>query len=111
MANSFFKCILYWTKRKVNRNNAKGFFACSKNLFWNAYDRAPCLVIEVSSVNVIKQEVKIVVEEGEDREIKTYNVSELKFKPKKKKFDLAAEELKQLEGLEGKDDPSMDSDQ
>ena len=66
---------------------------------------------EVSSVNVIKQEVKIVVEEGEDREIKTYNVSELKFKPKKKKFDLAAEELKQLEGLEGKDDPSMDSDQ
>ncbi len=63
---------------------------------------------EVASVNVIKQEVKIVIEEGEDREIKTYNVSELKFKPKKKKFDLAAEELKQLEGLEGKDDPSMD---
>ena len=55
---------------------------------------------EVSSVNVIKQEVKIVVEEDEDREIKTYNVSELKFKPKKKKFDLAAEELKELEGLE-----------
>ena len=57
---------------------------------------------EVASVNVIKQEVKIVVEEDEDREIKTYNVSELKFKPKKKKFDLAAEELKELEGLEDK---------
>ena len=57
---------------------------------------------EVASVNVIKQEVKIVVEEDEEREIKTYNVSELKFKPKKKKFDLAAEELKELEGLEDK---------
>lgn len=57
---------------------------------------------EVTSVNVIKQEVKIVVEEDEEREIKTYNVSELKFKPKKKKFDLAAEELKELEGLEDK---------
>lgn len=59
---------------------------------------------EVTSVNVIKQEVKIVVEEDEEREIKTYNVSELKFKPKKKKFDLAAEELKELQGLEDKDD-------
>lgn len=57
---------------------------------------------EVASVNIIKQEVKIVVEEDEEREIKTYNVSELKFKPKKKKFDLAAEELKELEGLEDK---------
>ena len=63
---------------------------------------------EVSSVNVIKQEVKIVVEEGEDREIKTYNVSELKFKPKKKKFDLAAEELKELQGLEDKDDANIE---
>ena len=59
---------------------------------------------EVTSVNVIKQEVKIVVEEDEEREIKTYNVSELKFKPKKKKFDLAAEELKELQGLEDKDE-------
>ena len=59
---------------------------------------------EVTSVNVLKQEVKIVVEEDEEREIKTYNVSELKFKPKKKKFDLAAEELKELQGLEDKDD-------
>ncbi len=63
---------------------------------------------EVSSVNVIKQEVKIVVEEGEDREIKTYNVSELKFKPKKKKFDLAAEELKELQDLEDKNDANIE---
>ncbi len=63
---------------------------------------------EVSSVNIIKQEVKIVVEEDEDREIKTYKVSELKFKPKKKKFDLAAEELKELEGLEDKADANIE---
>lgn len=66
---------------------------------------------EVTSINVIKQEVKIVVEEGDDREIKTYNVKELKFKPKKKKFDLAAEELKELEGLEGKNDPKMEENE
>ena len=65
---------------------------------------------EVTSVNVIKQEVKIVVEEDEEREIKTYNVSELKFKPKKKKFDLAAEELKELQGLEDKDDGVENAD-
>ena len=63
---------------------------------------------EVASVNIIKQEVKIVVEEDEDREIKTYNVSGLKFKPKKKKFDLAAEELKELEGLEDKADANVE---
>lgn len=63
---------------------------------------------EVASVNVIKQEVKIVVEEDEEREIKTYNVSELKFKPKKKKFDLAAEELKELEGLEDKAEANVE---
>ena len=65
---------------------------------------------EVTSVNVIKQEVKIVVEEDEEREIKTYNVSELKFKPKKKKFDLAAEELKELEGLEDKEEGVENAD-
>ncbi len=65
---------------------------------------------EVTSVNVIKQEVKIVVEEDEEREIKTYNVSELKFKPKKKKFDLAAEELKELQGLEDKDEGVENAD-
>ena len=65
---------------------------------------------EVTSVNVIKQEVKIVVEEDEEREINTYNVSELKFKPKKKKFDLAAEELKELQGLEDKDDGVENAD-
>ena len=50
------------------------------------------------------------VEEDEEREIKTYNVSELKFKPKKKKFDLAAEELKELQGLEDKEEGVENAD-
>lgn len=60
---------------------------------------------EVASVNVIRQLVKIVVENDGDREIKEYHIKQIKYKPKKKKFDLAAEELKKLEELEGKNDP------
>ena len=55
---------------------------------------------EVVSLNVLRQLVKIVVEQDDDREIKEYHIKEIKYKPKKKKFDLAAEELKKLEELE-----------
>lgn len=55
---------------------------------------------EVVSVNVLRQLVKIVVEQDDDREIKEYHIKQIKYKPKKKKFDLAAEELKKLEDLE-----------
>ena len=55
---------------------------------------------EVVSVNVLRQKVKIVVEVDDEREIKEYAIDELKFKPKKKKFNLASEELKALKGLE-----------
>ena len=55
---------------------------------------------KVSSVNVLRQTVKIIIEENENIDVKEYKIDELKFKPKKKKFDLAAEELKELEGLE-----------
>ena len=63
---------------------------------------------EVASVNVLRQLVKIVVENGDDREIQEYHIKQIKYKPKKKKFDLAAEELKKLEELEGKNDPKND---
>ena len=43
---------------------------------------------EVVSVNVLRQKVKIVVEVDDEREIKEYAIDELKFKPKKKKFNL-----------------------
>lgn len=63
---------------------------------------------EVLSVNVLRQRVKIVIEQNDEREVKEYSVNELKFRPKKKKFDLAAEELKELKGLEDTEESKLD---
>lgn len=63
---------------------------------------------EVVSVNVLRQKVKIVVEVDDEREIKEYAIDELKFKPKKKKFNLTSEELKALKGLEDKEESKLD---
>lgn len=63
---------------------------------------------EVVSVNVLRQKVKIIVEVDDEREIKEYAIDELKFKPKKKKFNLASEELKALKGLEDKEESKLD---
>ena len=63
---------------------------------------------EVVSVNVLRQKVKIVVEVDDEREIKEYAIDELKFKPKKKKINLASEELKALKGLEDKEESKLD---
>lgn len=63
---------------------------------------------EVTSVSVLRQKVKIVVEQNDEREIKEYSVKELKFKPKKKKFNLATEELQALKGLEDKEESKLD---
>lgn len=66
------------------------------------------LVGEVVSVNLLRQKVKIVIEENDTRDIKEYAISELKFKPKKKKFHLAAEELKALKDLEDAEESKLD---
>ena len=56
---------------------------------------------EVQSVNVLRQLVKVVVDTGDEKELKEYKVDELSFRPKKRKdVKLTAEELKELEGLE-----------
>ncbi|MDE5587564.1 MAG: hypothetical protein K2J60_00270 [Acetatifactor sp.] len=58
---------------------------------------------EVQSVNVLRQLVKIVVEEGDEKEIKEYPVEQLQFRRrhgKKDKVDLSKEELQELEKLE-----------
>ena len=64
---------------------------------------------EVSSVSVLRQTVKVVVEVEDEKEIREYKVEELKFKPKHKKGrdknkdkDLSPDELKELERLEEK---------
>jgi len=62
---------------------------------------------QVDSVNVLRQLVKVIVEEGDEKEIKEYPAEELKFKPRKyrpkkggKKQDDEEKELKELENLE-----------
>ena len=56
----------------------------------------------VISVNVLRQKVKLLVENGDEKEIKEYNASELKFKKNghKDKEILSEEEQKALEILE-----------
>ncbi|MCR5357358.1 MAG: stage 0 sporulation family protein [Lachnospiraceae bacterium] len=70
---------------------------------------------EVASVNVLRQLVKVVIEEGDEKEIKEYKASQLKFKSRHrrdKNKDKAEEaELKALEQLEKSDGKSkLDDD-
>lgn len=59
---------------------------------------------EVSSVNVLRQMVKVLVEVDDEKELRDYHVEQLKFKPRRKKehVKLSAEELKELSALEDK---------
>ena len=67
---------------------------------------------EVSSVNVLKQLVKVIVEINDEKEIREYKVGELKFKKKKRRENdkINDEELKQLEELEKKEGKSKFDD-
>ncbi|MDO4337458.1 MAG: stage 0 sporulation family protein [Eubacteriales bacterium] len=56
----------------------------------------------VQSVNVLRQRVKVIVEINDEKEIQEYAVSELKFRPRRKKVKISEQELKELEGLEDK---------
>ena len=59
---------------------------------------------EVSSVSVLRQMVKVLVEVDDEKEIRDYSVDQLKFKPKRRKdhVKLTAQELKELSALEDK---------
>ncbi len=68
---------------------------------------------EVYSLNVLRQLVKVVVTlDNDDKEIREYPVSELRFKPRKRyeKNDVNDRELKELEALERKEGKSHISD-
>ena len=59
----------------------------------------------MQSVNVLRQQVKVIVTlDNDEKEIREYKASELRFKPKRKKKDvkLSKEELAQLKALEEK---------
>ena len=56
---------------------------------------------EVQSVSVLRQLVKVVIDNGEEKELREYKVDELNFRPKKRKdVKITEEELKELEGLQ-----------
>lgn len=57
---------------------------------------------EVSSVNVLRQLVKVLIEENDEKELKEYRVDQLRFKRRhrKERMDVNAAELKELEKLE-----------
>ncbi len=59
---------------------------------------------EVTSVNVLRQQVKVLVEKGDEKEILEYKIDELKFKKKfkkdKEKVEISDPALKELQNLE-----------
>lgn len=69
---------------------------------------------EVASVNVLRQNVKLIVTLDDDtKEIEIYKIDELKFKPKRRKTDtnISDAELKMLEALERKEGKSKLDDE
>lgn len=59
---------------------------------------------EVQSVNVLRQLVKVIIDNGDEKELKEVKVDDLHFRPKKRKdVKLTEEELKELKGLEDED--------
>ena len=63
---------------------------------------------EVKSVNVLRQLVKVLIEEGDEKEIREYPVDELKFKAHHKKDNqkLSKEEFEELKRMEKQDEGS-----
>lgn len=55
---------------------------------------------EVSSVNVLRQQVKVLVDVNDEKEIQEFPADELKFRPRHKKVKLSAEEVKACASLE-----------
>lgn len=57
---------------------------------------------KVQSVNVLRQLVKIIVEQGDTKEVYEYSVDDLKFKPRKRNIKVSKEEAAELADLEDK---------
>ena len=70
---------------------------------------------DVHSVNVLRQTVKVVVmlDDEDEKEIREYHASELKFKPRRKKKDvkISKEEMAELKALEEKKAPTSKLDE
>ena len=55
---------------------------------------------QVKSVSVLRQRVKVVIEQNDTKEEREYQVADLKFKAKRKNVKVTKEELKELAKLE-----------
>ena len=64
----------------------------------------------VQSVNVLRQRVRVIYEENDEKEVEEFPVSELKFRPKRKKIKVTDKELKELEGLEDSEENLLDEE-
>ena len=58
----------------------------------------------VQSVNVLRQRVRVIYEENDEKTVEEFAVEDLKFRPKKRKVKVSDKELKELEGLEDEED-------
>ena len=66
---------------------------------------------EVSGVNVLRQLVKVVVDNGEEKELQEYAVDDLKFTPRRRRdVRVTDEEMKELEGLEDNGSPEEENE-
>ena len=64
------------------------------------------IVGEVKSISVLRQLVKVIIDNGGEKELREYTVDELKLKPRQRKdVKLTAEEIAELKGLEDNDSP------
>ena len=54
----------------------------------------------VQSVNVLRQTVRVLFEDGDLKEVKDYPTDQLKFKPRKRKVQVSKEEARELADLE-----------
>lgn len=62
----------------------------------------------VQSVNVLRQRVRVIYEENDEKTVEEFPVEELRFCPKKRKPRMTDKELKELEGLEDQEEDFLE---
>ena len=66
---------------------------------------------EVNSVSVLRQLVKVLIDNGDEKELREYHVEQLSFRPRRRKdVKLTAEELKELKALEDDQNDAEEKD-
>ena len=69
------------------------------------------IIGEVKSVSVLRQLVRVVIDNGEEKELREYTVDDLRLKPRQKKdVKLTEEELRELKDLEDNGDETMEDE-